>query len=112
GRRREKRIVDLFDVLTADANASVLNEDFNFRIGRLRTYAQFAAVSHRIARIEEQIQKNLLKFASITKRDLAVCAKITRNPDPRTFELMFEQRQCFVDRLMNIDIPELCRIRP
>src|SRR2546430_4671464 len=93
--RRKEWVVDFLDVFAADAGACVLHDDFNFRVHRVRHDAQFTAFRHCIARIDEEIEENLLELPGITKSRRAICPKFALHTNPPAFQLMIDERNGF-----------------
>src|SRR5436309_12870525 len=69
----EERIIDLLDIFRADADAGVLNNDFNLRVDGIREDPQFAALRHRVARIDEESQEDLLYVARTGEQHRVLC---------------------------------------
>src|SRR6478736_10361959 len=105
--RGEERIVDPRNVFGRNATSSISDADADARAVR-RGHPDRPTRRHRILRVQEQIQKDLLQAPGVSLDGRKVIGKFALNRDARSAELMIEQGQRVEHNAVDVYIPELC----
>ena len=113
GFRREERIVDLFDIFAADSDAGVLHDDFDLRIDRIGHESRSSPPSGIASRaFTNRFKNTCCSLPAFPYVDRTFGSQFTLDTNPRSLELMFQQRNGLCDHLVDIDFRELRRARP
>ena len=102
----EERIVDALEVLGSDAAAGVGDKRGDMPVDQGRD-AQGAAALHGLLGIEQQIEKDLLKFAGVAMDGGQWLCQIEIDLDLRGLELVLEQRKGVADDLVEVGVTKL-----
>jgi hypothetical protein len=99
-------------MLGGNAHAGIGQLDDGFvAVGR-RHHRHPTALRHRITRVQQQIQKHLLKLVLDASHDDGRVGQIFANLDPAHLELVFEQRENVRDGYVEIDRAHVAARRP
>src|SRR6185437_13542066 len=100
----EERIVDARQLLWRDPRSGVGNLGDRLAVDNARRHRQPAALRHRVARVEEQVEKHLLQLVLDAADDDRRGRQIAPHLDLPDLELMFEQREDVGDDGVQIDL--------
>src|ERR1700750_1735037 len=103
---REKRIVNALEVLGRDAGTGVGNNGFDMAIEQ-GCDAEAAAARHRFFGVQQEVEKHLLQFAGIAVNAGQVVDQVGVDDDWVVFKLVFEQRECIANDLVEVGFAEL-----
>src|SRR5271157_3121484 len=108
---REKRIKNLMDVFTGNAVARVNNLYLDAAIVRGSAHFQHSACRHGIARIQEQVQENLLQLIGGAAHRRKAIGELLDDANLRGLQGMRDQRQRFFHNAIQVHIGKLAGAR-
>src|SRR5271157_6505958 len=100
----KKRIENLVEVIGGDSHAVVGNFHVHGGVLSLCSNGQLAAARHGIARVQDQVHKNLLEFAGIPVHGGQRGFQLGMDGDPGDFQHGFDQGEAFADNAVHVTV--------
>src|SRR5436190_348329 len=107
GFRGEERIVNALQMLVRNALSCVGDLNAHHVIFAGGCHRQRTAAFHRVARVEHEIQEDLLEFAGVPLDASEIGCEMHIDAHPGFFQLMADQRYGIGDDAVQVDIVEL-----